>query len=1184
MESRRLELEHLVTDSKSPLFADSLLDSVAALVVDCNLPSLRRNKNVENFLTRYEEPVRKIYQSRLKSDDFDVIKLIGRGAFGEVQLVREKSTKNVYAMKTLSKYEMIKRSDSAFFWEERDIMAHASSPWIVQLHYAFQDQHQLYMVMEFMPGGDLVNLMSQYDVPHKWAQFYTAEVVLALDAIHTLGYVHRDVKPDNMLLDAKGHLKLADFGTCVKLDENGEVRSETAVGTPDYISPEVLRSQGGEGVYGKECDWWSLGIFIYEMLVGDTPFFAESLVETYGKIMNHKTVLTFPDGVDIKASAKGIISSLIREREERLGCHGVDEIKNHSFFENDLWTFDTIRQATAPWIPDLKDETDTGNFDPPDEDDKSKRETFSVPRTFAGNHLPFIGFTFSRTDSLFRDYSPAAGKRTTGSDVNVQDAEKLKNELESIEKELRAENNRLTKEVKTSKAMVKKLEDEKLSVERDLITSRVSETKIRELQKKYDTEKQLKEKQEAQMIELKKKTDAAVAAKTESETTLKNLQKTHSSMQKKFDDMQRSVKVREEEKEKVALDLRKSESKMTKLENQIHELEDAIKQLESDKLSRKKEHELKMLQQKLDQMEQEYSSEKAARHKKSFRASGGGDEEIATLKVLLQDETEKRKRFEERALQAGQEVEEKTVDLQHAQNGLKRVEEELSAANEEVEELVRRLEATRIETRQQEGVIEELTRRNEDLEMITTSVKEDFDKMQKEMISLKRASRAEGMQQRELQERFDAEIIASAKAKSQFVEQKEKAEQLERSLNEMRCTLNRLQTEKDTLALQLEMADASVENSHRAMNVAESKQSELEREKMMIELELQENMQRHRIEMQDNRSLLLQAEEKLQHLQRKSEQMKDLQSRYEDVQLKLDEVEQRLEATTKLLDLEKKLKDSAVNKLASVMLQKGPQSLKVQSSVNLRKKEVELRKMKGELQKERDKYAKMVSKYQMDLSEIQSQVTEEQQQRFGLQDELEKREVEIDKLKQLVSLQEGGSEFGLQKEQKLEGNMQIPKNAKYNRKHGWKDQYIKVDPEAHKILFYDKEEEKSFGAPPQMIVDFGQLQKVRVARAGDPIVSRVPAKELSVVFLIGYTPPSSKVPTPRKDGGNNPFPFGGLDELHENTVLIKANSQDEMQYWVSRLGKLVTRREYAAPSSPKGGKDSKNKGSTLSRT
>lgn len=112
----------------------------------------------------------------------------------------------------------IKRSDSAFFWEERDIMAHANSQWIVQLHFAFQDQKYLYMVMDYMPGGDLVNLMSNYDVPEKWAKFYCAEVVLALDAIHRMGFVHRDVKPDNMLLDKYGHLKLADFGTCMRMD------------------------------------------------------------------------------------------------------------------------------------------------------------------------------------------------------------------------------------------------------------------------------------------------------------------------------------------------------------------------------------------------------------------------------------------------------------------------------------------------------------------------------------------------------------------------------------------------------------------------------------------------------------------------------------------------------------------------------------------------------------------------------------------------------------------------------------------------------------------------------------------------------------------------------------------------------------------------------------------------------
>jgi len=251
---------------------------------------------------------------RIKPTDFNVIKVIGRGAFGEVQLVRHKSTKKVFAMKLLSKYEMIKRSDSAFFWEERDIMAHANSHWLVQLHFAFQDEKFLYMVMDYMPGGDLVNLMSNYDVPEEWARFYTAEVVLALEAIHHMGFIHRDVKPDNMLLDASGHLKLADFGTCMKMDSDGLVRSETAVGTPDYISPEVLRSQGGEGEYGRECDWWSVGVVLYEMLCGETPFYAESLVGTYGKIMDHKNSLAFPDDCEVGKKAEDVIRKFLTDR------------------------------------------------------------------------------------------------------------------------------------------------------------------------------------------------------------------------------------------------------------------------------------------------------------------------------------------------------------------------------------------------------------------------------------------------------------------------------------------------------------------------------------------------------------------------------------------------------------------------------------------------------------------------------------------------------------------------------------------------------------------------------------------------------------------------------------------------------------------------------------------------------
>ncbi|KAH6922928.1 hypothetical protein HPB50_020267 [Hyalomma asiaticum] len=316
-------------------------------------------------------------------------------------LVRHKWTKRVYAMKLLSKFEMMKRSDSAFFWEERFIMAHARSQWIVQLHQAFQDDRRLYMVMDYMPGGDLVNLMSNYDVPEHWARFYCAQVVLAVDTVHSMGFVHRDVKPDNMLLDARGHLKLADFGTCMRMDADGLVRSDTAVGTPDYISPEVLKSQGGEGCYGRECDWWSVGVFLYEMLVGDTPFYADSLVGTYGKIMDHANSLSFPEDVEVSPHARHLICSFLTDRNYRLGRKGVEEIKAHPFFQNDQWTFDNIREAVPPVLPDLSGDDDTSNFDDVDQDE-TPEEHFPEPKAFAGNHLPFVGFTYSETTRCFR--------------------------------------------------------------------------------------------------------------------------------------------------------------------------------------------------------------------------------------------------------------------------------------------------------------------------------------------------------------------------------------------------------------------------------------------------------------------------------------------------------------------------------------------------------------------------------------------------------------------------------------------------------------------------------------------------------------------------------------------------------------------------------------------------------------
>ncbi|XP_061376899.1 rho-associated protein kinase 2 [Danaus plexippus] len=405
-------LEEKICDPLSVGNVDGLLDTVTALVCDCYYPAIRRMKNVEAYTSRYEEFASEVVNLRMKAADFDLIKVIGRGAFGEVQLVRHKSTRHVYAMKLLSKVEMIKRSDSTFFWEERHIMAHANSEWILKLHFAFQDQKYLYMVMDYMPGGDLVSLMSNYDIPEKWAKFYTMEIVLALDVIHGMGFVHRDVKPDNMLIDKYGHLKLADFGTCMRMGPDGLVRASNAVGTPDYISPEVLQSQNGEGVYGRECDWWAVGIFLYEMLIGDPPFYADSLVGTYGKIMDHRNSLQFPDDVEISKEAKSLIRGLLTDRVKRLGRNDVAEIKQHPFFKNDQWSFENLRDAVPPVVPELSSDDDTRNFDDIEKSD-ALDESFPEPKAFVGNHLPFVGFTYNG------DYQICGGRKKAADVVDT---------------------------------------------------------------------------------------------------------------------------------------------------------------------------------------------------------------------------------------------------------------------------------------------------------------------------------------------------------------------------------------------------------------------------------------------------------------------------------------------------------------------------------------------------------------------------------------------------------------------------------------------------------------------------------------------------------------------------------------------------------------------------------------------
>lgn len=606
---RRENLERYVRDPRNELYIEGLLDGIQSLVCDCDFPALRRNKNVENFLQRYEKPSKVIESCRMNAGDFQVVKVIGRGAFGEVQLVRHKATKMVYAMKLLSKFEMIKRSDSAFFWEEREIMAHTTSPWIVKLHYAFQDAKNLYMVMDYMAGGDLVNLMSNYDIPEKWAKFYGAEVVLALDAIHGMGFIHRDVKPDNMLLDKHGHLKLADFGTCMRMDKDGMVRSDTAVGTPDYISPEVLKSQGGEGYYGRECDWWSVGVFLYELLIGDTPFYADSLVGTYGNIMDHKNSLKFPDDIEISKDAKHLICSFLTDRTQRIGQKGIEEIQRHRFFINDQWDWNSIREAIPPVVPELSSDDDTTHFDDIPEPD-SGEEFFPTPKAFAGNHLPFVGFTYSETvrwnaasnkgcDGMVRMDGNQSGSGDESGPKLEAASRRIKELEEQVALEMQArdevEHNYRTVSTKLEKVM-KELDNELENKRTIESANRELERKaalfkhdLKEVQRRGEFETEAKRKLEAKVQELQSRLDAELDARDKISQTSHSVQSKITQLEKQVWDLTEELKKESDahaKTKKSHSDLQKS---YTVMERSYGDLQDKNRIISDQKLGLERE-------------------------------------------------------------------------------------------------------------------------------------------------------------------------------------------------------------------------------------------------------------------------------------------------------------------------------------------------------------------------------------------------------------------------------------------------------------------------------------------------------------------------------------------------------------------------------------------------------------------
>jgi len=329
--------------------------------------------------------------TRVGPNDFQLLKVLGKGGYGKVFQVKKVSGNDsgkIFAMKVLKKATIVRnQKDTAHTKAERNILEAVKSPFMCDLLYAFQTGGKLYLILEYLSGGELfMHLEREGIFMEDTAAFYLSEIVVALEHLHKQGIIYRDLKPENILLDARGHVKLTDFGLCKESIE-GDQKTHTFCGTIEYMAPEILMRVG----HGKAVDWWSLGALMFDMLTGGPPFTAENRKKTIDKILKGR--LTLPPYLSY--DARELIKRLLKRHvESRLGAgtNDADEIKAHSFFRSFDWNVVYQRQVEPPFKPSLVNDEDVSLFD-----SKFTRMTpvdSPCEATFSMSVNPFEGFTY----------------------------------------------------------------------------------------------------------------------------------------------------------------------------------------------------------------------------------------------------------------------------------------------------------------------------------------------------------------------------------------------------------------------------------------------------------------------------------------------------------------------------------------------------------------------------------------------------------------------------------------------------------------------------------------------------------------------------------------------------------------------------------------------------------------------